>query len=258
MNEPSSRPISFIDLQVNGYGGVDFNSCETSTEDIGRACQKLRDDNVEGILATVITDDVEKMSQRIKKLSRACAESDLVNDVIKGIHIEGPFISSKPGFVGAHPVAHVIPADINIAKTLVEAAGGLTRIMTLAPESDPNRETIRFLIDSGIIVSAGHCDPDLETLESAIDAGLSMFTHLGNACPSSVPRHNNVIQRVLSLSDRLTIGFIADGIHIPYFALKNYLAVAGFDRIVRRLRRNFSCGLRSGKVLPGWARSHRG
>ena len=79
-------------------------------------------------------------------------------------------------------------------------------------------------------VSAGHCNPTLDELRASIDAGLSLFTHLGNGCPGMLPRHDNIIQRVLSLSDRLHIGFIADGVHVPFMALGNYLKCCGLDR----------------------------
>src|SRR5690606_10237111 len=69
-----------------------------------------------------------------------------------------------------------------------------------------------------------------EELDAAIDAGLSMFTHLGNGCPRQMDRHDNVIQRALSRSDRLWLGLIADGVHVPYFALHNYLRSATLNR----------------------------
>ena len=77
---------------------------------------------------------------------------------------------------------------------------------------------------------AGHCDPNLDQLKAAIDAGLTMFTHLGNGCPLQLHRHDNIIQRALSLSSQLWIGFIADGVHVPFVALGNYLRAAGYDR----------------------------
>jgi N-acetylglucosamine-6-phosphate deacetylase len=62
--------------------------------------------------------------------------------------------------------------------------------------------------------------------------GLSVFTHLGNGCPMQMHRHDNIIQRALSLHDRLWICFIADGAHVAFFALRNYLRAAGLDRCV--------------------------
>ena len=90
----------------------------------------------------------------------------------------------------------------------------------------------RFLARQKVLVSAGHCDPSVDELLAAIDAGLSLFTHLGNGCPTMLPRHDNIIQRVLSSRDRLMITFIADGAHVPLPELKNYLRLAGVDRSI--------------------------
>lgn len=233
---PSSNPQAvdqgLIDLQVNGYVGVDFNGDDFSTEDMQRVCHQLRDEGVVGFLPTVITDDIEAMATRLARLVEIRATDSLAKQMILGFHIEGPFISSAPGCVGAHPTRFVRPANLDQMKRLLEAAGGLTRIVTLAPEHDENFEVTRYLADQGIVVSAGHCDPNLDQLRAAIDAGLSMFTHLGNGCPSQIHRHDNIIQRTLSLSDRLWISFIADGQHIPFPALGNYLRAAGSQRCV--------------------------
>jgi N-acetylglucosamine-6-phosphate deacetylase len=126
----------------------------------------------------------------------------------------------------------VRPANVDEMLRLLDAAGGFARIVTLAPERDPESQVTLRLAAEGVVVSAGHCNPSLNELEGAIDVGLSMFTHLGNGCPMQMHRHDNIVQRVLSLGDRLWITFIADGAHIPLFALKNYLAVVGLDRAI--------------------------
>ena len=82
------------------------------------------------------------------------------------------------------------------------------------------------------MVAAGHTNASTDQLKNAIDCGLQMFTHLGNACPPQLPRHDNIIQRVLSLSDKLWISYIADGLHLPFFVLKNLLNTAGHSRSV--------------------------
>ena len=91
-------------------------------------------------------------------------------------------------------------------------------------------DVTRFLAGKGILVSAGHCNPNLEQLDAAIEAGLSMFTHLGNGCPMLLARHDNIIQRALSRSDRLTVMFIGDNVHVSYIALGNYLRIVGPSR----------------------------
>ncbi|PQO33789.1 N-acetylglucosamine-6-phosphate deacetylase [Blastopirellula marina] len=220
----------FFDLQINGYYGVDFNQDSISPDDLQVACQTLQRDNVESVLVTIITDDVQRMAERIASVVRLRSADPIARSVIAGVHVEGPFISDVAGYVGAHPVSHAKQATWGEMETLLEAGEGLVRIVTLAPEQDPTQTVIRRLVDQGIVVSAGHTDASLDQLDAAIDAGLSMFTHLGNGCPRMMDRHDNIIQRALSRSERLHIGLIADGAHVPFFALKNYLEITGIDR----------------------------
>ncbi|MHC2069869.1 N-acetylglucosamine-6-phosphate deacetylase [Bremerella sp. T1] len=220
----------FIDLQINGYFGVDFNQDDISADDLHAACLALERDDVESVLVTVITDDIPKMASRISRIAELRRADSLAQQMIAGIHVEGPFISTVPGYVGAHPVHAAKETDWSEMETLLEAGDGLVRIVTLAPEQDPAQTVIRQLVDEGIVVSAGHCDPTLDQLDAAIDAGLSMFTHLGNGCPRMMDRHDNIIQRVLSRSEHLNVGLIADGAHVPFYTLKNYLDMIGMDR----------------------------
>jgi N-acetylglucosamine-6-phosphate deacetylase len=222
----------YVDLQVNGYAGVDFNSDELNGEALHEACERLRGDGVAQVLATIITDDLDLMCRRLSNLAKLRRADEFAAEVIAGLHIEGPFISREPGYVGAHPAREARPASRDAAARLVEAGDGLVRLMTLAPECDPDGETTRWLVGQRVVVAAGHCNPSLEQLERSIDSGLAMFTHLGNGCPLHMHRHDNIIQRVLSLSDRLWICFIADGVHVPFVALRNYLRLVGPERTI--------------------------
>ncbi|MCE5303767.1 MAG: N-acetylglucosamine-6-phosphate deacetylase [Planctomycetaceae bacterium] len=222
----------YVDLQVNGYAGLDFNSDEVTSERLHHVCELLREDEVEGILATIITAEIPKMVSWLRRIVDIRRQDPLVNDVIKGFHIEGPFINETPGYVGAHPIHAVRPADVDDMKKLLEAADGLTRIVTLAPERDPGQRLIRWLVGQKVVVSAGHCNPSLDELRAGIDAGLTLFTHLGNGCPAMMHRHDNIIQRALHLHDRLTLCFIADGVHIPCPTLSNFLELVGLERTV--------------------------
>jgi N-acetylglucosamine-6-phosphate deacetylase len=246
-----SQAFAYFDLQVNGYAGVDFNKDDLPDHEFHAACQQLRADHVEGVLATIITDEVPRMEARLKRLAAACRRDPLVADVIRGIHIEGPFISPAAGFVGAHPVSVVRTADVTVLRRLLDAGEGLVRMVTLAPECDPGMTVIRYLADHKILAAAGHCDPSLEQLRAAIDAGLSVFTHLGNGCPLTLHRHDNIIQRVLSLHDWLTICFIGDGVHIPAMALGNYLRVTGFERVAVVTDAISAAGLGPGRYSLG-------
>jgi N-acetylglucosamine-6-phosphate deacetylase len=222
----------YVDLQVNGYAGVDFNADDLTVDQLHGACERLRADGVAAALATVITDDLDVMCRRIARLASHRAADALAADVIAGVHVEGPFISAAPGYVGAHPATYARDADVDAAGRLLAAGEGLVRLVTLAPERDPGGKVVRWLVGQGVKASGGHCDPTLDELEAAIDAGLSLFTHLGNGCPLQLHRHDNVIQRVLSLADRLWVTFIADGVHIPTLALGNYLKAVGDERAI--------------------------
>ncbi len=224
--------MSFFDLQVNGYAGVDFNQDGLKAADLHRACERLEADGVAGLLATIITDDVDAMCRRLSAVAAIRDHDPLVRRLIAGIHIEGPFLNQGDGYRGAHPRDAIRPADVDSMARLLDAAQGLTRVVTLAPERDQSMAVTRFLASQGIVVSAGHSDATLDDLERAIDAGLSMFTHVGNGCPMVMHRHDNIVQRALSLADRLWLCFIADGAHVPFTALGNYLKLAGYDRCI--------------------------
>jgi len=246
-----TREPRYVDLQVNGYAGVDFNADGLTADDLHAACERLRADGVAGILATVITDDLDAMTSRIRRIAELRDADTLAAEVIHGIHVEGPFLNDRDGFVGAHPPAAVRDADVDAAKRLLDAGGGLIRIVTLAPERDADMGVTRFLVDAGVRVAAGHTDAGLDELRAAIDAGLSMFTHVGNGCPMTLHRHDNIIQRVLSLSDRLWLTFIADGAHVPYPALGNYLRCAGLERCIVVTDAIAAAGLGPGRYTLG-------
>lgn len=219
------------DLQINGYAGADFSSPDLTAEQLHGACLALEEDGVDTILATLITDEIDSLCAKLRHLIKLRENDPLARRLIHGFHLEGPFLNPGPGWIGAHPAEAVLPASPQDAERLLEAGQGLVKLVTLAPECDPKMATTKALSEQGIVVSAGHCDPSLDQLKEGIDNGLSMFTHLGNGCPIVLPRHDNIINRVLSLSGQLWIGFIPDGAHIDFFALDLYLKLADPNRV---------------------------
>jgi N-acetylglucosamine-6-phosphate deacetylase len=258
----------FLDLQVNGYVGVDFNRDEPLLEpEIEKLCASLTAGHVQGILATIITDSLPVMERRLQQLVHWHRASSEFRQIVRGIHIEGPFLNPADGYRGAHPADAVMKANPEAMARLLEAAGDLTRLVTLAPEQDPDGSVTRMLRDRGIVVSAGHTNASEEQLRLAIDSGLQMFTHLGNGCPQTLPRHDNIVQRVLSLRGQIWLCFIADGAHIPFFALKNYLDLAGLEKSIVVTDAISAAGLGPGRyslgrwtldILDGVARSPDG
>jgi len=242
-----------FDLQVNGYNGADFNSDELTLAQLHGACAALEEDGCEGILVTFITDEVETICRRTARILRWRDEDQIVARVVRGFHIEGPFISPEPGYRGAHPLSAVRTADKDLAARILEVGEGLVKLVTLAPEQDPGGAVTAFLAGQGVVVSAGHCNPSLDQIEESIDQGLSMVTHLGNACPLQMHRHDNVIQRFLSFSDRLWCCFIADSVHVPSFTLRNYLRITGIDRAIAVTDAISAARLGPGRYrLAGW------
>jgi len=224
--------MGFFDLQINGYGGVDFNKEDLAPEELRRACERLKADGTDGFLPTIITEELATMCQRLTRLAQLREKDSLAREMIPGFHIEGPFLKETTGYRGAHPMDAIRPATIDAMNQLLDAAQGLTKLVTLAPECDAGFAVTNLLAKQNIAVAAGHCDASLDELRGAIDAGLTLYTHLGNGCPPQIGRHDNIVQRVLSLSDQIMPTFIADGAHVPFFALKNYLKCAGIDRCI--------------------------
>ena len=221
-----------FDLQVNGYAGTDFCSSSLTGEQLHNACRALADDGVNGILATLITDGIESLASKLAEIIRLREQDELARRVSAGFHVEGPFLTPSPGFIGAHEPLCVRPANVDDAQRLLDAGAGLVKLFTLAPEQDAGSAVTGFLAEQGVVVSAGHCDPTLDQLKAAIDKGLSMVTHFGNGCPVELPRHDNVLQRFLSLREHLWFCFIPDGAHLDFTALKNYLDFVGVDRSI--------------------------
>lgn len=221
-----------VDLQVNGYGGIDFNADAISDADWIAACHHLRRDGCDRVLATIITADVNTMVRRIARVAIAMETLPDVASMVAGIHIEGPFINAADGYVGAHPSDAVVPASVDVADRLLDAGRGRVKLLTLAPEQDESCTVTRFLVSRSIVVAGGHSDASRGQLCRCIDAGMTLFTHLGNGCPALMPRHDNIVQRVLSLSDQLYVSLIADGHHVPFFVMQNYLQCIPDDRIV--------------------------
>jgi len=227
MNAPLSPPLPprnaypLFDFQVNGFAGVDFQSDTLSAEDLCRAVQALRQGGVGGILLTLITDDESKLCARFRRVEGFRRSDPGVAAIVRGYHLEGPWLNPDPGYCGAHPAAAMVAPSIDAFDRLQEAAGGGIRLVTLAPEWPGSARVIETLVARNVRVSLGHTNASQEQIDTAIRAGATLCTHLGNGVPNLLPRHDNVVQRLLA-RDELTACFIPDGIHLPPFVLRNF------------------------------------
>ncbi len=215
----------YFDFQVNGYIGVDFNDPSLTVDDVNRAALAMQQDGVRFAFPTVITASEDVMGRCIDVIVKAIAQFETTAQVFRGIHVEGPFISAEPGFVGAHPKRFAGQADLGLMARLLDRGQGIIRLVTLAPEVDRGGVLTRRCVSEGVAVAAGHTDASLRELDICLDQGLSMFTHLGNGCPRLLDRHDNIILRALARRNALRISLIADGHHIPAMLFRHLLEI---------------------------------
>lgn len=222
MNEANTRhEASLFDFQVNGFGGIDFQRPDTGPTELRLATDALIKHGTSGILLTLITDTIDNLCSKLENFESIRRGDPEIARVVRGYHIEGPWISDEPGYHGAHSVHLVSKPTMADYRRLLEAAGGGIRLITLAPEVDGALEVIEQASRDGIRTSLGHTNATEHDIEEAISAGATLVTHLGNAVPAVMQRHDNVVQRLLA-RDELIACMIPDGLHLPPFVLKNY------------------------------------
>lgn len=219
----------FVDLQVNGYLGVDFSSATLDAEDLRRAWRELIARGTVAFLPTMVTSRAEVYARNLPLMARVMAEPEFAGHVL-GIHLEGPFISAEPGAVGAHDPTFVRRPDLGFLGRLLEWGQGCVRMLTLAAELPGAEELARAAVDSAVAVSIGHSLFTHADLDRLYAAGARSLTHLGNGLPNLLPRHPNPIWDGLA-DERYTVLVIADGHHLP----ESVLSVVARARRAKRL-----------------------
>ncbi len=221
----------WIDIQVNGFAGGDFNAADVTPETAAHIVARLAGEGVAQCLPTVITQSREHMAHCLNAIARAMAQNATVRDAIAGIHLEGPWISPADGARGAHPLAHVQVPDWDVFQRLQDAAQGHIKLVTLAPELDGALPLIEQLVSAGVVVALGHTLATTQIITAAVSAGATLSTHLGNGAPAMLPRHPNMIWDQLA-DDRLFASAIFDGHHLPASVMRVLAKVKGAARLI--------------------------
>jgi N-acetylglucosamine-6-phosphate deacetylase len=216
----------FYDIQVNGYGGIDYNEIQADFLTLGQITEKLLRLGVTSHFPTVITNSPTRIHQLISQIRRLLEDDPLARKCIPGIHLEGPFISPDDGPRGAHFQKFVQAPDWELFQSWQEAAKGEIRLITLSPEWENSPEFIKKCVDSGVLVAIGHTKASHGQIEKAVDAGARMSTHLGNGAHAMLPRHPNYLWSQLA-EDRLWASIIADGFHLPREVIQVFKKVKG-------------------------------
>lgn len=208
-----------IDLQLNGFAGVDLNQPDELTQEgIAKVVAAQRALGVTHFLPTVTTNSAEHIAKAMRLLAHARQDPDL-GASMPGIHLEGPYFSPEDGPRGAHPREHVRPPDWDEFQRWQEAAEGGIRLVTLSPEYPESPDFIRRLVNSGVAAAIGHTGASPEQIRQAIDAGATLSTHLGNGSHALIRRHPNYIWEQMA-ADELHATLIVDGHHLPPSVVK--------------------------------------
>lgn len=213
----------FIDAQVNGGGGVLFNNTP-DVESLRTLAAAHRRFGTTALLPTLISDDVQVMRKAIDA-TRAAIEQGVPGVI--GIHLEGPYIA--PARKGTHDANKFRVPDADEIAMAASLDNGVT-LLTLAPERVP-LESIRALIERGVIVAAGHTAATYEEARAGLDAGIRGFTHLYNAMSPLTGREPGAVGAALEDRDSW-IGIIADGVHVHPGSLRVALAAKPSGKVM--------------------------
>jgi N-acetylglucosamine-6-phosphate deacetylase len=220
-----------IDLQVNGFASVDFNNATLTADALDHALDAMLRTGVTSCLPTLITAVEDVLAARFAALDAAVAGSRLGQVMVPGYHLEGPFLNPASGYAGCHPPAAMIAADPGLLERL---AAGLRRpilLLTLAPERPGAAALIGWARARGTLVAIGHSAARSAEVADAVALGAVLSTHLGNGLPHLLPKFDNPLLAQLA-EDGLSASFIADGIHVPPFALTAMMRAKGLARSV--------------------------
>jgi N-acetylglucosamine-6-phosphate deacetylase len=207
-----------VDIQINGFAGIDFNRALDSEAAWDHATRQLYAHGCTGFLIALITNREEgyrellgPLTERVRRDPRNCL----------GFHMEGPWLNPDPAFRGAHRPDWMQKPGTGLLQEWRTLAGDLIKVITLAPEIDleagvkiiqaGSKEGVRFFI--------GHSGAMGETLERAVEAGAVGWTHLGNAAPALAPKFDNVLIHALA-QPKLMASLIPDGLHVPSYAFR--------------------------------------
>lgn len=219
-----------IDVQINGYMGVDFSGPDLTVEGVRKATRALWKVGVTSYFPTIITNDIERIKQNFAILALARKDPE-IGKSIAGFHLEGPYISPVKGYRGAHLEKYIKLPNWKEFEEIQKAAENGIKLITLAPELEGAIPFISNCVNSGVVVALGHHNGSAKDIQMAIDAGAKMATHLGNGCANEINRHHNPIWPQLS-DDRITPSIIADGFHLTREEVRTFYKVKTSNNLI--------------------------
>ncbi|MGO8813901.1 MAG: N-acetylglucosamine-6-phosphate deacetylase [Terriglobia bacterium] len=220
----------FVDIQVNGFAGVDFSSPDLDAEKAISVLPAIWSTGVTTFCPTLITSSLPMLARNFAILEQAARMNRDFADAAPCYHLEGPYLSPL-GSHGAHDPQWMRHPDWEEFLELQRAAGGKIGIVTVAPELPGAEDFIRRAKSSGVVVAIGHTDGGSEDVHRAAAAGATLNTHLGNGCPEYLHRHKAPLWAQLS-TESLNASLICDGFHLPPDVVKVIVGIKGIDKCI--------------------------
>ena len=220
----------FVDIQLNGFAGVDFSSPDLDAKKAVSVLPALWSTGVTSFCPTLITNSLPALARNFAVLEQAARLNSEFAHSAPCYHLEGPFVSPL-GSHGAHDPKWMRPPNWDDFLELQRAAGGKIGIVTLAPELPGSEDFIQKAQKAGLVVAIGHTDGGPDDVHRAAAAGATLNTHLGNGCPEYLHRHKAPLWAQLA-NESLHASLICDGFHLPSDVIKVIVAVKGIDKCI--------------------------
>jgi N-acetylglucosamine-6-phosphate deacetylase len=222
---------AFWDIQLNGRWGHSFSSPEIMGEQVCKIVQDQAALGTARLCPTLISAPADDMLHGARTIAAVCEADPAVAARVLGIHLEGPFLSDREGYRGAHPATALRDPDWAFFRELQEASGHRIVLMTLAPERPGALQLIEKATQSGVVIALGHTAADGPTIRSAVAAGARLSTHLGNGIAGQLSRHPNPIWHQAA-HNGLFASLIADGHHLDQDTLLVLARAKGPERLI--------------------------
>jgi len=226
----------FVDIHIHGAGGHDV--MEATARSLDRIAATVARRGTTSLVATTVTAPVEETCHSLEGIARYIrAHQEPIEDQenvqpaaeFLGIHLEGPFISKTRR--GVHPWESIARPSVEILQKFLDAAGGLVKIVTVAPEISGACELIEHAVGAKVVAAIGHTDADYAQTRAAIRAGARHAVHMYNAMRPFSHRDPGVIGAILT-DPEVTAEVIADGVHVEGAAIQVLLGCKGFDTVL--------------------------
>ncbi|MGA8871608.1 MAG: N-acetylglucosamine-6-phosphate deacetylase [Candidatus Acidiferrales bacterium] len=241
----------FVDVHIHGAGGHDV--MEGDARALDRITSTVARHGTTSIVATTVTAPVEDTCRSLQGIAQYIhahenAEGDGLAAEILGIHLEGPFISKARR--GVHPADALAKPSVATLGKFIEAADGLMKIVTLAPELPGALELIAAAVAAKIVAAIGHTDADYDQARAAIHAGARHAVHMYNAMRPFEHRDPGVVGAILT-DPEVTAEVIADLVHVAGPAIQVLIGTKGFDTVLLVSDGIAATGMPDGKYRLG-------